>query len=403
MPNTAKTRRNKFRLAKSKSPGLVSRGFFIVTFMRKKIFFGAIAFILLLVIVVVILVIKAPKPPTSELKMALEALSNAQKANAQIYAGESYKQAQIAYDSAMNYWAKENDRLLVFRDYSEVNSWVAIVLEKAEEAQKLSGKRSKSTSNRIKEGIVKLDKKVAIFDLYYKRMPLSPAILKAHNKGVMKLSETRHAFENNRFSEAEKHFNEAWELINSAGDKAEILVQNWFSAHNEWQKQAKQAVQLSANNKKVILVDKFAHTCTVFQNKKAIRTFDVEFGINWMGDKLVKGDKATPEGIYKVTDKKSGAKTKFHKALLINYPNEEDQAKFAKAKNKKLISANADIGGLIEFHGMGGKGIDWTDGCIALTNKDMDTLYNLINKGTTVIIVGSVQPLESIIKDSVLK
>jgi len=337
------------------------------------------------------------------MKMALEALSDAQRSNANIYANETYKQAQVAYDSAMNKWAQENKRLFVFRDYSEVNSWVEIVIEKADEAQKLSGKRSKSTSNRVKEGIANLDKKVAIFELYYKRMPLSQSILKAHNKGLLKLSESKHAFENKRFSVAEKHFEEAWDLINVSNDKAELLVQNWFSSHGEWQKQAKQAVQLSANNKKVILVDKFAHTCKVYQNKKVIRTFEVEFGANWMGDKLVKGDKATPEGIYKVTDKKSGSKTKFHKALLINYPNDEDRAKFEKAKSKKLIPANADIGGLIEFHGMGGKGIDWTDGCIALSNNDMDALYSLINTGTIVIIVGSVKPLETIIKDSVLK
>jgi len=371
--------------------------------MRKKILFGAFAFILLLIVISVILVIKAPKPPTTELKMALDALSNAQKANADIYADETYKQAQMAYDSAMDNWAKENERLFVFRDYSEVTSWVEVVIEKADEAEKLSGKRSKSTSNRIKEGIAKLDKKVAIFELYYKRMPLPQSILKAHNKGVLKLSETRHAFENKRFSVAEKHFGEAWELINSSGNKAEIIIQNWFSGHDEWQKQAKQAVQLSANGKKVILVDKFAHKCTIYQNKKAIKTFEVEFGKNWMGDKLLKGDKATPEGIYKITSKKSGAQTKFYKALLINYPNDEDRAKFEKAKSKKLIPANADIGGLIEFHGMGGKGIDWTDGCIALTNNDMDALYKIISTGATVIIVGSVQPLETIIKDSILK
>ncbi len=377
--------------------------FSLLTFMRKKILFVSLAVLLVFAIVSAILVIRAPKPPTIELKMASEALSNAQKANAQIYAVETYKQAQMAYDSAMNKWARENERLFVFRDYTEITSWVSIVIEKADEAQELSGKRSKSSSNRIKQGLTQLDKKVAIFEMYYKRMPLPQSILKAHNKGVLKLSETRHAFENKRFSVAEKHFGEAFELINSSNDKAEILIQNWFSAHNEWQKQAKQAVQLSAGNKKVLLVDKFAHTCTVYQNKKVVKTFEVEFGINWMGDKLVRGDKATPEGIYKVTEKKSGSKTKFHKALLINYPNDEDRTKFAKAKSKKLISANADIGGLIEIHGMGGKGVDWTDGCIALTNKDMDTLYNMTGSGTTVIIVGSVKPLESIIKDSVLK
>jgi lipoprotein-anchoring transpeptidase ErfK/SrfK len=58
-----------------------------------------------------------------------------------------------------------------------------------------------------------------------------------------------------------------------------------------------------------------------------------------------------------------------------------------------VIAASADIGNLIEIHGDGGKGIDWTDGCIALKNTDMDILYKLVPNGTTVTIVGTAQPL----------
>lgn len=371
--------------------------------MRRKTFYWLSTVVLFLSFAVYLIIRNVPQPPSSEMKMALDALSEAQKANAQLYARDAFNQAQMAYDSAMENWSKENSRFFLFRDYSQVNNWVSVVLEKADEAQKLSGKRTKSASKRIQDGLIQLDKKVAIFELYYKRMPLPHSILKNHNKGVMKLSETRHAFGNKRFSEAEKYFEQAWELINSSNDKAEILVQNWFSSHGSWQKNAKQAIQLSANGKKVILVDKFAHKCFLYQNKKLVKTLDVEFGPNWMGDKIVKGDKATPEGIYKITAKKSGAQTKFHKALLIDYPNSEDKTRFEKAKSKKLISAKADIGGLIEFHGMGGKGVDWTDGCVALMNTDMDALFRFAGVGTPVIIVGSVRPLESIIKDSVLQ
>lgn len=370
--------------------------------MRKRIIFGSIVLFVVLALIAFILIRRAPKPPSSEMKMALEALSQAQKAEAPLYAREEYKKAQIAYDSAMSNWSKENDRFILFRDYSQVNNWIEVVMEQADMAQKLSGKRSKSTGNRLKDGLLRLEKKASIFELYYKRMPLSPAILNAYNKGRIKLTETRIAYENKRFSEAEKNYNQAWELINTAGNKAEILVQNWFNGHENWQKQAKQAVQLSAN-KKVILVDKFAHKCIVYHKKKAIKTFDVEFGANWMGDKVQKGDKATPEGIYQINDKKKGAQTKFYKALLINYPNDEDKRNFEAAKRKGLLPSGADIGGLIEFHGLGGKGVDWTDGCIALKNDDMDALYKLVGVGTPVVIVGSIQPLETIIKDSFQK
>ena len=48
--------------------------------------------------------------------------------------------------------------------------------------------------------------------------------------------------------------------------------------------------------------------------------FDAELGTNWVGDKRVKGDKATPEGMYKITKKFDGRKTKYYKALLLDYP-----------------------------------------------------------------------------------
>jgi len=54
------------------------------------------------------------------------------------------------------------------------------------------------------------------------------------------------------------------------------------------------------------------------------------------------------------------------------------------------------IGNLIEIHGDGGKGINWTDGCVALTNSDMDKLYGLVGVGTPVTIVGSLRSLKEI-------
>ncbi len=341
---------------------------------------------------------QAPKPPVAGMKLALEAISDAKKAQAQIYANEVFKQAENAYDSAMTCWSAENERFFLLRDYSQVNNWIAVVLEKAEEAGKLSGMRSRTAGSRVREGIAQLEKEVAIYEKYYKHLPLPANVSKMHHKGVIKLSEARFAWENKRFGEAEKNFLQAGELIANSNDKAESLVRYWFNGHQYWQKQARQAIEQSAKGKKVILVDKLAHTCTVYQNRKPLRVFDADLGINWMGDKMRKGDKATPEGNYKVIQKKNGAETKYHKALLLNYPNDEDLAQFQKAKKSGSIPAKADIGGLIEIHGEGGKGIDWTDGCVALSNEDMDELYKLAAVGTPVVVVGSLKPLEEVVK-----
>jgi L,D-peptidoglycan transpeptidase YkuD (ErfK/YbiS/YcfS/YnhG family) len=55
------------------------------------------------------------------------------------------------------------------------------------------------------------------------------------------------------------------------------------------------------------------------------------------------------------------------------------------------------IGGLIEIHGNGGKGIDWTEGCIALTDSEMDSVFKIVKVGTPVTIVGSMHDLQHVL------
>jgi murein L,D-transpeptidase YafK len=124
----------------------------------------------------------------------------------------------------------------------------------------------------------------------------------------------------------------------------------------------------------------------------------VELGKNWIGAKLYKGDKATPEGLYHVTKKLHGQKTKYYKALMINYPNEADKNRFASEKKRGTLSKRAQIGGLIEIHGGGGRGVNWTEGCIALRDSEMDIVYREIAEGTPVTIVGSLIKLSELVE-----
>lgn len=337
----------------------------------------------------------APEPPQKELRLAREALANAQKAGAAIYAPHIYKEAQQWYDSAMVYWSGQNSRFFFNRDYKTVHGFVEKVIEKADEAAKTSVQLENNTNNLAKKGIADLGQKVKFYERAYKQMPLPASITNAHNKGKMKLSEARIAYENNRYNEAKQHHAKAAELINSSNDKAGKLLKAWFAHYPQWKKHGEEAIRLS-KKQKVVLVDKYAHSCVVYQNGKIIKKFDAELGINWMGDKRRKGDKATPEGLYRVSQKKEGSRTKFHKALLINYPNEEDKKRIAAEKKNGTLASHADMGNLIEIHGLGGKGIDWTDGCVALKNADMDVLFRLVGNGAPVVIVGSLKPMGEI-------
>ena len=104
--------------------------------------------------------------------------------------------------------------------------------------------------------------------------------------------------------------------------------------------------------------------------------------------KRSQGDRATPEGRYRIVKKKDVGQSIYHRALLLDYPNAEDRKRFAAAMKRGEIPRASAIGGLIEIHGDGGRGQNWTDGCVALRNSDMDELFARVPVGTRVTIVG---------------
>jgi murein L,D-transpeptidase YafK len=132
--------------------------------------------------------------------------------------------------------------------------------------------------------------------------------------------------------------------------------------------------------------------CRVYKGGRLAASYPVELSTNWVGDKRHRGDKATPEGRYKVTRKRGPGSTKYYKALEIDYPNAEDSARFRAAKRRGELPPGTAIGGLIEIHGTGGRGGDWTEGCVALRNEHMDKVFAIAQVGTPVLIVGALAP-----------
>ena len=190
--------------------------------------------------------------------------------------------------------------------------------------------------------------------------------------------------------------NDSEDLLSSAYDKAFADLEQYFKYYPVWRKWAESAIRESKQNQSYsILVDKLSKKCYVYYNGVKKYEFDVELGVNWVGDKKKMGDKATPEGVYRIVKKFSG--TKYNNALLIDYPNDEDMVRFNHEKSKGLIPKNAKIGYGIEIHGSGGKGVDWTEGCIALEDREMEMIYKIATVGTSVTIVGSVKNLQQIL------
>ena len=124
----------------------------------------------------------------------------------------------------------------------------------------------------------------------------------------------------------------------------------------------------------------------VYSSGEVIKVYSISIGKNSIGDKVVQGDKRTPEGTYIINDKNAGSG--YHKNLGISYPNHEDRL--------AAQSKNLDPGGDIKIHGLqNGLGfigkfhrvINWTAGCIALTDEEIDELYDRVEIGTPIIIM----------------
>jgi murein L,D-transpeptidase YafK len=148
-----------------------------------------------------------------------------------------------------------------------------------------------------------------------------------------------------------------------------------------------------SHKENVILINKSKYTLDVLADRKIIKEYPIELGFNPLDDKKMEGDGCTPEGIYSAAKKIPAQQSKYYKAILIDYPTSKNTFRFDQRKVNGTVPPHARIGGLIEIHGTGSgekgndKGENWTLGCIALSNKDMDTLYESVRVGTPIVIV----------------
>ncbi len=158
----------------------------------------------------------------------------------------------------------------------------------------------------------------------------------------------------------------------------------------KWRRMVEETVAASRlNGAAAMVVDKLKRKLHLYAGGERLATFDAELGAKGLRQKMHAGDQATPEGRYRVSQVKGEGRTRYYKALLLNYPNDEDRARYAWGQRVGQVPLRTGIGSLIEIHGDGGQGRDWTDGCVALTNDDMDQIFRHARTGTPVTIVGT--------------
>jgi hypothetical protein len=361
-----------------------------------KIIIVLLAFCLLVAIVIGILYFASAKPPIHVINQCQREISIAREAEADKYAPHVLVSAENSFQLAMNEWKYQNDRLFFVRSYKQMLGLAREASDKAREASELSLHIKDSLQSGLGEKLKTVKAKLDHYDSNYAYLPLSGTTRQNFTTAKLRYMESNEAYERGDFKQVGMNLDVASQLITKSVSEAHRFLSNYFEGLSKWRRWADETLAWSKNNNAaVIIVDKFAQKCYVYNDGKLKKEFYAELGPHWIGTKQYRGDRATPEGRYHITKKKTNHQTKYYKALLINYPNDEDQARYS-ANVKKGSIPKRGIGNLIEIHGGGGKGINWTDGCVALTNDDMDKLFALVSVGTPVTIVGSLRSLQEI-------
>ncbi len=358
------------------------------------VFFGLI---LVISLAVMLLIRLTPNPPVEKIELARITLSEAAKNKAETYSRKLYTEAKSSYDSAMLNWERQNQRFIFFRDYEKVIQFADLSVTKANQASENSLSNSSNLKIKIRQKITMLNNLIADNSDLFTTYPLTSEIRTRISKGKQLLKEAEVIFSKGQYLSANRKLTDAEYLLTESFETASSSLKDYFRSYSTWKNWVDRTISESKKNRDyAIIVDKYSRKCFVYLSGSKKYEFTAELGKNWVGDKRVRGDKATPEGMYKVTKKLEGSRTKYHKALLLDYPNEEDKIKFDAEIARGSLPRSAKIGGLIEIHGDGGKGIDWTEGCVALTNDEIDLVYRIAKVGTPVTIVGSMKELKNL-------
>jgi L,D-peptidoglycan transpeptidase YkuD (ErfK/YbiS/YcfS/YnhG family) len=339
----------------------------------------------------------APVPPEVAIAETLE--HELWRAGADIYAPREYRTYKSSLRSGKDHLIKEQNRFAWFRDYESVQKEFSDILANGnnllsniedQKRTRLSAIASQIThfQNRI-ETLKKLSSVVNEGRLS-RRQLMSAELL---------LNEVQLLTIKGKYPEAERKLRIIPVYVASAQEVISPVLNRYTDKDQiaKWRSWVNDTIEVSKEKGIYsIFISKIDRKLALYKNGSLYKTYSIGLGKNGFHDKLHAGDLATPEGKYRIIKKLP--RSKYYMALLINYPNEEDMRQFAMAKRKGLIPARAGIGGLIEIHGGGKEGM--TYGCIAMEDNNINELYNLVDIGTPVTIVGAID-YENIISSTI--
>jgi lipoprotein-anchoring transpeptidase ErfK/SrfK len=343
-------------------------------------------------VTLLLLIVFSASPPVAAFARAWMALSTARHAETNIYAPELFRAAEKSWEKATLTWGRENKKWFFRRDFQKAFDLAQATRLQAQQAESTAIATRDSLQFAAIVSLAFVKQKVDEFKTRFNHVPVSAPLRKKFVAGELLMLESELAFRREDFLLSAGKVKQAETLVGSAGSDAKKFLRAYLAKVPEWQRWASETIAWSEqNNALAIVIDKMAHMCQVYLAGKKLLEYPVELGPRWLGHKRQRGDNATPEGHYFITKKKSQRHTQYYKALEINYPNDNDREQFRAAQERGELPRFAQIGGLIEIHGDGGKGVNWTSGCVALRNQDIDKIFDLAEVGSRVTIVGSLK------------
>jgi L,D-transpeptidase-like protein len=330
--------------------------------------------------------------PLGDIEMARDAMERAAKAEGAARAPDWCGAARASLVCAEAETRVQARRSALRRDYDEAARLALEARLAAETCAYQAGAARARTRERARKAQAELSSALPRASSLSRHVG-APEIADDLLQAEIALSQAGVAFERGEFERAEQSAERGRLRLAESVSAINRLFDSYATSPRraDWTRWVKETLRDSARTgQTVILVDKLRRELLVYRGKEELATYAVDLGIGGMIIKVRAGDDATPEGRYRVTEVRGPNQTRYYKALMLNYPNAEDLARFKRMKRSGRLGRGDEVGSLIEIHGFGGRKQDWTKGCVALDNDDMDTLVPRVRVGTPVTIVGTI-------------
>jgi L,D-transpeptidase-like protein len=333
------------------------------------------------------------RSPLDRLEAARKAMALAGEAGGVTRAPELCGAAQAAMVRAEAEVRVQQKRFSLARDFGEADRLVA----QAHLAAERCAARARAARDRARERASRelddLQAWVARVTSLARHAPGSARIREELRQAEIGLGEGRASFARDQFERASDAAERGRAAVTMAVDDLDRFFSEFLASPRRdlWRRWVSETLRRSRRDgAAVILIDKLRRQLLLMRGDEEIASYPVDLGTGGMDSKTHAGDAATPEGRYRVTEVRGPGQTHYYRALLIDYPNAEDRARYRKLVRAGDVSRRQGIGSLIEIHGQGGRDQDWTEGCVALENTDMDELTKIARVGTQVTIVGTI-------------